>query len=421
MAIDTEDILSVPVPLFLFKGGPNDRYRLAMGPLERKVLIALAVSGEPETMENLAAATDLEPAQLESVLTALASKGIVTLLREPAAAPEPDLGPPPGPVPMPEGIIDFPHDIIEDGAPEPPPPPEPGRFELPRLLAYLESLREKNFYRMLGLTPDAARSRIRRVYFELVSDYHPDRHREVKDQRVLEVLAEIFETLTTAYETLHNKKRRRLYDRTIPEFTGAAESEEDEALSRLFGDRPPEKTKGKAKKESQKPLGWSFYQTAVEAFKSGDYQTADLNFKLAVGMDPDRPEYKEGLERAKQIINQNVLDGLKRDAETLEKQKKFPEAVMALVKASEIDPADPAIRYNLARIRFLKTMDRVRAEEDISWAISLDPNSVDALLLLGRIQVWKGNNDAAIATFKQVLRIVPGHPKAKQALALVEK
>jgi len=274
---------------------------------------------------------------------------------------------------------------------------------------------------MLGLAPDATRSQVRRVYFELVSDYHPDRHREEKDRRVIESLAEIFETLTNAYETIHNKKRRRVYDRTIPEFTGAVESEEDEALSRLFGDKPAEKTKGKQKKESEKPLGWSFYQSALDAFEAKDFQAADLNFKLAVGMDPDRPEYKEGLERNKQIINQTALEGLKRDAESLEKQKRFPEAVMALIKASELDPGDPLIRYNLARLRFLKTMDRTRAEEDISWAISLAPDNVDALLLLGRIQVWKGNNDAAIATFKKVLRIVPGHPKAKQALALVEK
>jgi curved DNA-binding protein CbpA len=417
MAIGTDDILPLSVPFFLIKGGPDDRYHLVMGPLERKVLIALAVSGEPETIANLADSTGLDQNQVETILAQMAEKGIVTLIRP--AVPE---APPPGAPPSLDTIGQPLPDVIEDAVPLTPPAPPPDRFALPELMAYLDSLKEKNYYQMLGLSPDAARSRVRSVYFELVSDYHPDRHREAKDKKVLEVLAEIFETLTTAYETLHNKKRRRLYDRTIPEFTGASESEEDEALSRLFGDQAPEKTKGKAKKkESEKPLGWSFYQTAVEAFKARDYQTADLNFKLAVGMDPDRPEYQEGLERTKQIINKNILDGLKRDAEALEKHKKYPEAVMALVKAAEVDPIDPAIRYNLARLRFLKTMDRIRAEEDISWAISLDPANVEALLLMGRIQVWKGNNEAAIKTFKQVLRLVPGHPKAKQALALVEK
>ena len=159
---------------------------------------------------------------------------------------------------------------------------------------------------------------------------------------------------------------------------------------------------------------------AVEAFQAGDYQTADLNFKLAAGMEPDRQEYVEGVEKTREILNAKMLAELKREARVLEEDRKYHEAVATLVKASELDPADPELRYTLARIRFLKTMDRLRAEEDVSWAVALDSKHVDALLLMGRIQAWKGNVDMAVSTFKQVLSIVPGHPKAKKALALFE-
>ena len=142
---------------------------------------------------------------------------------------------------------------------------------------------------------------------------------------------------------------------------------------------------------------------------------------MAAGLDPDRPEYQEGLARTREIIVKTQLAELKQEAARLEEERRFEEAVVALVKAVELDPVDPELRYWLARIRFLKTMDRLRAEEDISWAVSLDPHHVEALLLMGRIQAWKGNTEAAVQTFKQVLKLVPGHPKAKQALALFEK
>jgi curved DNA-binding protein CbpA len=387
---------------------PGQAWTLTLSPRERKLIIALAVSGEPEKLDTLADSTDLDPRELAAALAELAAKGIVALVKDA-----------PAPV-APPAAAESPRDIIEDAEHAPAPAESaPPPLDLEALKSYLESRKDLNYYQMLGVGPRAVGRQIRTAYYELVAEYHPDRHRDCPDPAVLAVLAEIFGLLTSAYENLFNPKRRHLYDRTIPSFTGVAESEEEEALAALFEesqvDQPP------ADGHADKPLGWNFYQAAVEAFQSGDYQTADLNFKLATGMEPERPEYREGLAKTREIITAGMLEELKREARSLEDQRKFPEAVVALAKAVELDPVDPDLRYALARLRFLKTLDRLRAEEDVSWAVSLDPNHIEALLLMGRIQAWKGNTPAAITTFRQVLKIVPGHAKAKQALALFEK
>jgi curved DNA-binding protein CbpA len=406
-----------PPPASASHGGG---WRLTLDPASRKVVIALAVSGETETLSDLAAATGLDPAVVDSILVNLAAKGMVIGdLPQTASAFLPETG---AEAPGDEaghdifGPEELPHEPASDSLPA---APVAASYSLESLQECREGLKSKNYYDMLGVAPDAGLKEIRRAYYDLVSEFHPDRRREIEDPAAKEVLAEIFELLTEAYETLRSKKRRQRYDRTIPAVTGAVESEEEEALALLFEEPGPEPAA--AHRAAEKPLGWNFYQTAVEAFQAGDYAGADLNFKLAVGMDPERAEYREGLQRTREIITANLLAELKREAESLEAQRKFPEAVVALSKATELDPVDPELRYALARLRFLKTLDRLRAEEDVSWAVSLDPNHVDALLLMGRIQAWKGNTDAAIATFKQVLRIAPGHPKAKQALALFEK
>ena len=56
-------------------------YRIELGPMERKVLITLAVTGEPETLDDLSDSTELDPAELESILGRLQVRGIVRRVR----------------------------------------------------------------------------------------------------------------------------------------------------------------------------------------------------------------------------------------------------------------------------------------------------------------------------------------------------
>jgi len=389
-------------------------FRMPLDSLDRKILIALAVTGEDESLFDLADTTGLDPAELENALARLVIKGFIERIEaRPAdeADDEDDV--------FDEAEFKAIAAAAEQGeAPPEPEEPEEDLFTVEALRNYLESLKDSHYYDMLGIAPQAGLAEIRRVYYQLVASYHPDQHREVDDREIIELLSDIFGLLTEAYETLRNKDRRKKYDRTIPEVTGVEENEEEEALAALFdeggADLPAEPV------IDAQPLGWSFYEAAVEAFQAGDYQTADLNFKLAAGMEPDRKEYQEGLEKNRDILNGLQLDELKRECKRLEEERKFQQAVAAYVKAVEIDPTNAELRYNLARLRFLKTLDRLRAEEDVSWAVALAPDHVEALLLMVRIQAWKGSTGQAVKTFKQVLNIVPGHQKAKQALSLFE-
>jgi len=145
-----------------------------------------------------------------------------------------------------------------------------------------------------------------------------------------------------------------------------------------------------------------------------------LNFNLAANLDPDRREYQEGLKKTKKILDQRLLDKLKEKSRKLEEQKKYSGAISALTRAAQLDPDDPELHYALARIRFFKTMDRETAEADISRALEIAPEHIDCLLLMGRIQAWRGDLEAAINTFKHVLSISPDCKKAHQALELFE-
>jgi DnaJ-class molecular chaperone len=67
--------------------------------------------------------------------------------------------------------------------------------------------RRKDYYKLLGLTPDATITAIKRAYRRLAKLYHPDR---MPDKG-----SEAFRELQQAYETLADAERRRRYDETL--------------------------------------------------------------------------------------------------------------------------------------------------------------------------------------------------------------
>lgn len=492
--MDKKDHMTVPTLRLVKSGDEKLLYRLEMESVERKVIIALAVLDEPESLEDLAQSLEIGHGELEKILAGMVDKGIVarvgvempeslegdeasekpdekTVMAKPKALEDEDEN---------EGededeqeldekksdtgiqseatdeAIEYegPEEVIEvkllkagerpawadwKNAPEKDATEadedvaeatagsdeteddavEPAlKIDRESLEKYFYSLKGKNYYDVLGLSPRANPKQIRRVYYSLVAQYHPDQHSEIEDKPTLYALADIFGILTEAYETLYNKKRRRQYDMTIPEVTGV--SEEDDALAALFEGTGDDLAMDEEAMEDEKP-GWSFYEIGMEAFRTGDYQTASMNFTLAVNMDPDRNEFHDGLKKAKDILDKRLTEKLMKKSKKQEDDKKFSGALTTLTRAAELQPEDVELRYSIARIRFFKTMERVKAEEDISWALAIDHDHIESLLLMGRIQAGKGNNDAAVETFSHILSISPENKKAKEALELFRK
>ncbi len=61
-----------------------------------------------------------------------------------------------------------------------------------------------DYYRILGITPQATKEDIKQAYRQLVRHYHPDINKEALDQRIKQ--------LNEAYRVLGDIQRRALYD-----------------------------------------------------------------------------------------------------------------------------------------------------------------------------------------------------------------
>jgi len=64
-----------------------------------------------------------------------------------------------------------------------------------------------NYYKVLGLTPNAPQSQIKSAYYQLSKLYHPDAAKNLPNSE------EMFTRLSAAYEVLSDPHKRALYDR----------------------------------------------------------------------------------------------------------------------------------------------------------------------------------------------------------------
>lgn len=162
-----------------------------------------------------------------------------------------------------------------------------------------EALQHQDYYEVLGLQQEAPRDEIKRAYFRLAKEYHPDRHFQSGLEVLTPHLETLFRRITEAYDTLLMERKRKDYDMEL--------------------------TMKKFKGRREEPAGSSMsgqVQQGQQALQKGDFKTAAYYFEAVVRAVPDKAAYHALL--AKTLTQ---LPGRQRDAETHYK------------KAIELDPS----------------------------------------------------------------------------------
>jgi DnaJ-class molecular chaperone len=75
----------------------------------------------------------------------------------------------------------------------------------------------KSYYEILGISPEASVKEIKKSYHELARLYHPDSnfYADIIDEKLNGQQIELFKIITSAYQTLIDPSKRKLYDSTI--------------------------------------------------------------------------------------------------------------------------------------------------------------------------------------------------------------
>jgi len=208
-----------------------------------------------------------------------------------------------------------------------------------------ESLQRQDFYQVLGLEKSATRDQIKRAYFHLAKEYHPDRHFQAGLEELTPQLEALFRGITEAYDTLLMDRKRQEYDTKL-------------AMKKVRG-----KEEGSAGPSLEVQV-----QTGQQAFKKGDFKTAAHFFETAVKAAPTQAVYHLWL--AKTLTQ---VPGRNRDAETHYK------------KAIELDPSGVDHYLGLGLL-YKKSGMVQRAQRQFEEALIWDPENKTAKEELRNLQ-----------------------------------
>src|SRR4030043_2046781 len=186
-----------------------------------------------------------------------------------------------------------------------------------------------DYYGIFGIEKWATMDKIKKAYYKVAKEFHPDKHFYLPSETLKNKLNMIFSQITDAYKILSDPKMRREYDQNLSIRPAKIASNNLETARARF-------------KEDK------------EAFKKGAHTEAAELFGQAAYLDSSVPAY-------------HFYHGL-----SLTKNKKLVEAEKAISKALKIDPFNADYMAELGHI-YLQLGFNLRAKNTFEKAIKFDP------------------------------------------------
>ncbi|MBI5746212.1 MAG: DnaJ domain-containing protein, partial [Nitrospirae bacterium] len=194
-------------------------------------------------------------------------------------------------------------------------------------------------YQILGLKKGASGDEVKKAYFRLAKEYHPDIHYQEGMDEMKGMLEAIFRKITESYDVLSVDQKKQEYDL----YSVISKHER----------RKPKEEKTDVRAQSQ-------YQRALDAFNKGDLREAVNSIEWAIRIEPTRPVYYTLLG---QILSR--IPGRTKDAEN------------GFIKAIELAPSNPENYIGLGLI-YKKGGMKQRAIKTFEEALVWDPENREA-------------------------------------------
>jgi curved DNA-binding protein CbpA len=181
-------------------------------------------------------------------------------------------------------------------------------------------------YQLLGVDKKSDQETIKKIYYKLTKEYHPDRYLESPDPSLKDKLTTIFDALTKAYSAIKDTTKKE----------------------------PP------VKEISNTARGETKFKDGVEAFKNNHFKEAADFFRLAAKLEPSNARYWSYLS-----LSLCKIPDMLREAES------------ALLEAMRAEPNNPDHYTNLAMI-YIKDGKKKLAHEQFKKALTIDPKNIKA-------------------------------------------
>ncbi|UCG77668.1 MAG: DnaJ domain-containing protein [Nitrospirota bacterium] len=213
----------------------------------------------------------------------------------------------------------------------------------PEFEGMIEKMRARvekgNYYEVLGVDKQAKSDEIKRSYFKLTKEFHPDRHFSIGSDEVRKKLNTISSFINAAYSCLSDPARRSEYDQSISSGVGGVEE---------------------GRTASREEMAAEKYEDGRSKMMMGMYEEAEKTFAQAIYFDDSNPNF-------------HYYHGL-----ALNKLGLVKEAARSMEKAVQLKPDGVRFMIELGYV-FLKMGMKKRAETNFKRALDIDPQNEKAI------------------------------------------
>ena len=292
------------------------------------------------------------------------------------------------------------------------------------------------YHELLGVPRGAEPKVVKRAYFKLSKEFHPDRYFRKEIGHHGERLERIFKKVLEAHEMLSDPELRDVANQA--ESAPAAPAGGAEASA-----APPEAEPGSGPSTAPRPLtklerlrqrmpfkidhaaiaarrekAREIFQAAAASQKAGRLSEAEASIRIAISFDPACAEFKEALgairieaagARASRLLampSERMSDG------------ELREALKLLEDVLMYRPHDPQLNERAAQV-CMQLGQLEAAQGYVETLIERTPDAGQYHTLLGRIHRERGDADAAVSAFETALKLDEDDAEARRSLASI--
>ena len=294
-----------------------------------------------------------------------------------------------------------------------------------RILSFDRQL-DRPYHDLLGVAADADSKTIKRAYFKLSKDFHPDRYFRREIGAYAERLDRIFKKLALAYELLMDPTTRAEIAKSYR--VGPSPQSAKAATAVKPGDAPQKLSKRemleKLRRQVKIPdeILFERKRRARELFASSrvlrhqeNWNEAASCIRLAIAFDPWTDDYKEAFGEVLANLAQMRAEKLIEQAMDTSDDRSQKEALNLLEEAIMYRPSDPEIQHRAAEISMAGD-DLERAREYAERAVELEPEGAVYLLTLSKVLRRLGLREKASSVAQTARKLDPSNPEIQQEL-----
>ena len=303
-----------------------------------------------------------------------------------------------------------------------------------RILEF-ELVLDHPYHEILGVASDADRKQLRKAYFALSRELHPDRFFRRNTGSFGKRLDRIFGKIVEAYELLSDPTARAEIERSLAAAAGQPPPSAPAAAAAAESERAPVEERPeqapKIQRAPRRPHVFSlhsrmlrerkgrakrYFEAGMAAYAAGRFTEAAGGVKLAIAFDPWSAIYKEQFVDVQRKAHGERADKLTKEADAALELRDFATALRALEEVIGYRPHNVDLLIRAARLAWATGGDLHQAKEWAMAAVELDGKNAAAHRVLGQVYRAAGLESNARRELETALAINPKDEEAQNEL-----